>query len=249
MTTPKRLFLIIVTVTIFVFAGATWLRVMTQEAPSVHPVTILYQRTSFSDKTTFQPTFAQTQILGIRADGSVARAVFQPHVRDHAAFYERAVTDVAHGRHILVDPFTESTTTYPSADIVQRIRWKPANSCPGQRDEKVLGYETFSEVKTLAHKAPGGSTTVTTWRAPELDCAMLRQESKMAKANGRVLFQTIAATLVTRGDPPAWLFEIPRDYTERSPSAVDSEAAVRLGSNVPARRSLEEAYNEANRQK
>jgi hypothetical protein len=255
MTATKRVFLIGCVIAVFALGGMTWLRVLTHASPSenskVNPVTIVYQRLSFSDSVPTQPKFTRTEIEAIRSDGSVARAVFQPPVQDHAAFYERAVTDVGQGRHTLVDPFTESITTYPSQELVNRIRRKPANSCPGQAGEKVLGYETVSEVKTLTTNPRAGKTvtTVTTWRAPQLDCVMLRQETRTVRADGRILLQIISATVVTPGEPPAWFFEIPSDYTERSSSAVRSETSSMLGSELPERPGLDAAYIEANRPK
>lgn len=253
MTTTKRLFLIACVIAVFGLAGVTWVQVLihASSAQSIHPVTIIYQRLSLSDKVPGQPHFARTEVTGVRSDGSVARAVFQPRARDHAAFYERAVTDVSQGRHILVDPFTESTTTYPSQKLVDRIRRKPANSCPGQPGDKIFGYETMSEVKTVTTNTAKGTTatTTTTSRAPQLNCAMLRQETRTVKADGRVLFQVISATMVTPGEPPAWLFEVPSNYTERSPSAVNAETSSKLGFNFPQRPGLDEIYNEANKPK
>jgi hypothetical protein len=252
MTTTKRLFTIFCVTTIFGLAAVTWLRVLTHASPSqsVHPVTIVYQRVSYSDKVPIQPSFARTEIEGARSDGSLALAALQPRDHDHPAFYERAVTDISQGRHVLVDPFTESTTTYPSKKLVEKIRRKPADSCPGKPGEKILGYESLAELATLTRTTAIGktATTITTWRAPELDCAMLRQETRTVKPDGHVLFQVISATMVTPGEPPAWLFEVARGYTERSPNGVSAETAKRMGLNPPPLMpGRDDAYNEANK--
>ena len=64
----------------------------------------------------------------------------------------------------------------------------------------------------------------TDWRAPDLDCVVLRSVEDRRESNGKITGHfEIQATKVTLGTPDPRLFELPDDYLERSPSQMHAE--------------------------
>jgi hypothetical protein len=211
----------------FSVGGFMWLRPQAGPTSIIQPAVVAYQRTIFQDETSARITFARTEILGVRADESVSRADLKNPAGNHSVYYTLLITDVRTGRHTVVDPLTESKTTYPSKAMIDQFHLKPANSCPGQSGGEILGFPVVLENKSVTF--PDRNLTIKYWRAPALNCLPLREEHRLSHANGKGSFEVLTAIKVTLGEPPTWMFEIPAAYTERTPSQVFAESAKRLG--------------------
>lgn len=135
------------------------------------------------------------------------------------------VKDFREGRRVVVDHRTRSTTTYALSrehlDFIalQQVDCKaiPAGAEAGT----MLGIEVYKMSRTLWDAA---KTVREAWVAPGLECAvLLEQFYQTGPGNKRNLVTERRAVEVAVGEPPAFLFEIPTGYTERSPSEVLAE--------------------------
>lgn len=202
-----------------------------QAPDAIQPVTITYSEVHYGQQGSEAPNFTRTEIVGVRSDGSVSRATFHGATGEHPAYFILKITEPSQGKHVVVDQFTESTTTYASPGLVDQYRIKPASACPGQPGDPILGFATFVEEKTL--KVPGNGAGVKAWRAPRLNCLPLREEIVRTRGGGTSSLQVTSAISITLGEPGAWLFDIPRGYTERTPNEVLAEAAKKAGRPAP----------------
>lgn len=217
-----------------------------QVAVEIRPVVITYSLVS-SASATSAPVLATTEILGVRADGSNSKARLIPSLVGTSHPYNLKITDTANGVHIVVDQVTKSKTTYATRNIVDQYRINPINSCPGSPGETILGYRTLLEEQSVAFPT-GASRNRRVWRAPELSCLILREESGSANATSKGGKTILAATRVVLADPEPWMFEVPADYSERSPAEVLGEAARIRGKPAPrAPDGLEQVYKGSQR--
>ena len=223
-------------------AGLAHLYRPASAASTIKPVTIVYQRTIFPDGSPANISFSRTETLGIRDDGSVSRADWKPATAGHPAYSTLLITDVASGKYTIVDPFTESRTTYRSPGMAEHHRVKPASTCPGTAGEQILGFETVVEDKTSSF--PDRRLTIRYWRAPHLNCLPLREEDRtMLFKTGKQSLQVLNATSITLDEPSASMFEVPSVYTERTPSEVMAESSRKLGRNpLPPNANLDKVY-------
>src|ERR1700751_2926508 len=95
------------------------------------------------------------------------------------------ITDLPNGRHVVVDHRTRPITTYTGAGIVQQNAIKPGGGCAGSTTDVMLGYATLLEDKTLS--LGDRSTRVQTWRAPDLNCLISRQEHSDSAGHSKMV--------------------------------------------------------------
>jgi len=173
------------------------------------------------------PALTQNYVYGRRRDGSHAQRI-PMQILAHGGWAEqRIVEDYSTGTSTSIDPATESLTTYHFAAKHTAELTVPPGACGGDANAphvEILGYDTV-QVRRSDPGGLGGSLEVTEWQAPRLNCFALRDEAEPADGQSS---RTREALLVKEGEPPAALFDLPANYTERAPSEVMAERARRF---------------------
>ena len=124
-------------------------------------------------------------------------------------------------RYIVVDPATESISTYKA----YRPLVHATQDCRGTPDASILGFETEVSRKQ-PRGAPTGQETTTIWQATGLNCAPIREEMIFNVGSTRIEI-TKEVISVQLGEPPATYFDVP-NYQERGPADLDNEVNKRL---------------------
>jgi hypothetical protein len=194
------------------------------------------------------PWFSFTETVAVRRDGSHVKARHISSPADGKIVYRLAITDTSSRRTVVVDPLTESLSTRPlQQKVADKLMVKATSSCPGQPTGKLLGFNVNLEE---THKTEGNfKRDVRTWASPDLDCFPLRQETHFVAEDGKEDFSVRSVSLLTQGDPPAWLFTVPTSYVERSPTQMLAEQARRYPQRYsppdPSTHVLDDVYNAA----
>lgn len=174
------------------------------------------------------PFGVKNGIVAVRSDGSHAELEERrdPTGSDRV-LYLKKITDVIKAQQVVVDPWSESRVTYPrSPEGTAYMAAKPQTTCAGEPEGKLLGYPVvlLEETKDL----PAGPKVQTrSWLAPGLDCYPLRREMRFSRDGKEFQLTIEAVSSVVEGAPESWLFEVPANYVERSPSEVIAENAKR----------------------
>ena len=158
-----------------------------------------------------------------RADGSRAEAT----VDSEGHYTVRTITLAPARKTVVIHQDLHAVTTYylsadrpiPASDDCTRRSpfWTKAG------EETILGYRTIRFV----NESEGGITSEH-FVAPALNCSSLRDT--VAFPNGARITQVESVIL---GEPDAGLFQIPEDYREMSPGAVETTRASALGVALP----------------
>jgi hypothetical protein len=173
-------------------------------------------------------TLTRTTTLAVRSDGSFAELFpFRDPSGAVKPLFRRAITDVSARRYLFVEPFSESVSTFPqspwaTAEFAKKYR----GTCNGPKAGEVLGYDVLV-VESTVQPTEAEKVVTRSWLAPQLYCLPLREELQFF-FDGRFSQRTVKSVVsLTEGEPPAWIFEVPANYRERSPSAAMAEAARR----------------------
>jgi hypothetical protein len=142
----------------------------------------------------------------------------------------RTFWDFASGREVTLEPATKSAMTFFLTRSEMHDEIDDFSSCPPEvnsptaEHKRILGYDAVkvTEERPGPHK---GRVLTETWVAPELACFAIRR-SEINSDGPHNEFET---TRVKEGEPPAWMFEVPNDYVERSPRQLSAEWAARFG--------------------
>jgi hypothetical protein len=152
-------------------------------------------------------------------------------------------------KRVVLNPMTESLTTYklPAREVnAYRAAKAKCTDDFNPPTEIILGYMTQRHVYPLPDHAWSVPMVWEEWRAPALNCLALRSRITV-KATG-IVANSSEVAFVLLGEPPANLFEVPQNYTERSPSEVFAEFARRFpgqpASEARSSQVLDEAYRQ-----
>ena len=153
----------------------------------------------------------------------------------------RAIIEVPKRTRTVVDPITESTTTYhlTPTDVKQTdcAKWYPGLSSGSALlgREQILGREVL-HVKVDTRTRNNGQDGIyrESWIAPALGCIALKEVTSMYDQAKVKAYQVTEVESIKEGEPDAKLFNIPGNYTERPPSAVFQENARRTGRVCPS---------------
>lgn len=142
------------------------------------------------------------------------------------------------GQKVVVDDTVRMKSTYlrqtkpdhPLQDsICGAAAISPAVRPVVNSGEQVMGYRT---VAIETHERVGGKEEYvhTEWRAPDLDCAVIKVSENRVSEDGKVSGHFDMMTFeITMGPPDPKLFNIPDDYGEVSPSAMQEARRKALG--------------------
>lgn len=174
-------------------------------------------------------THTLRESVGWRKDGSHVRI---RELANGVASGLRTVVEFQTAKRTVVDPLTESITTYPlPAQAVARMRIAPQQcaSISGGTVRAILGFETVQVVfndpapTTLASGNPAPLLYQEQWVAPSLNCYPLLTITTVIE-DGKEISKKVTEVLDVKLAPlPDSLFAIPSLYSERSPSAVLDE--------------------------
>lgn len=186
------------------------------------------------------PLRMENYTYAVRSDGSWVKD-FKRQIMPNGGWGDlRVIADYSSGVRTMVDPSTNSLTSYPfSKQALAKLSVPPPQACstdPGVQHATVLGYDTEVVKRTLPGTPPGVELVVAEWDAPALDCFPVRQIIDHHSPNASVHIVR-EALYVSEGAPSEALFDIPTDYVERSPSQVTAERA-RLFPNEPSSSAL-----------
>jgi hypothetical protein len=138
--------------------------------------------------------------------------------------------DVASGRHVELETFTNSSMTFYLTPSELPHEVDLAGSCaraisaaPAEH-ERILGHDIIK--LTEENRAPNnGKEVIEAWVAPELNCYPLRESDSLSYGP----HNEIEVADLTEGEPPSAMFDVPPDYVERSPSQLSADWAARFG--------------------
>jgi hypothetical protein len=218
--TNKKFLISSIVVTLTISCGITAGQIMSQSVKTFEATRVV----EFYAPETSAPWLVQTEIVGVRNDGSSVMARKTLHPTTGADVYLRRVTDVSNKKMVVVNPLTESLTTYPLGKTIERERIKPTTGCPGEPAGEMLGYPVTLERKRT--DSDGVQTNLQAWRSPALDCVPMREESRLVK-DGVESVKVSKITGIVQGQPEEWLFDIPSTYAEKTPTEVFVEQARR----------------------
>jgi hypothetical protein len=178
------------------------------------------------------PADTEARIFAVRGDGSTAELFERSNVTgDGKVVYIKKILDVPGKEHVVVDPFSESVTTYPLLpQAVAGLAAKAIQTCGGTPDGEMLGYSLMRTDESHGQEETGPNLDEVQhhlWLASNLNCIPIRREDILFK-DGKELQRTLSSfTHVAEGEPDPSLFEVPQNYVERPPSAVMAEASRR----------------------
>ncbi len=203
----------------FLVARRLQLRSSTSD-PSPLTATIIEER--YSPGST-QPSYVEYSLSAVRSDGSWA-VISRRQAPDGRWVEMKLVTSLASGTRITVDPTTESLVTFKlskgAASFFQSQR-VACGKVPNPQRSTLLGYDVVELTEPFG--PPEGTDTVTRWLAPSLGCFPLKEVYDIAAEGGGRWKTVRQALFVIPGEPSADLFNIPGNYTERSPSELNAE--------------------------
>ncbi|MBV9302758.1 MAG: hypothetical protein JOY62_10800 [Acidobacteriaceae bacterium] len=191
------------------------------------PVIISYTDSFFEKSDPTKPFQTIAETLAMRSDGSISIA--RPHVRvstvpNSERLFVIRILDLESSRFTVVDQLTRSTTTYPSGSRGADPMFQISENCSGKSDNSILGFSVVRQ--DHVQTTPSRRFTSRVWRSAQLNCLPLRIEKTVEHTpaeKGTLEIRT--ANSVHLQSPPAWMFTVPSDFTERKPSEVFAEAA------------------------
>ena len=177
-----------------------------------------------------KPYKTENSIYAVRADGSWSNTIIRQFGADW--YRLRVVQELALHEMVTIDPVTKSTITYPlTGPMINRLE-VPKAACTTNSNalhESILGFDVV-EVKRIIPGPPGEAATLDEWDAPQLNCFALSRTFSAGAANSAPYTTTRTAISVAVDPVDGTLFDIPNDYTERSPSQVFAELSKRFPS-------------------
>jgi hypothetical protein len=163
-----------------------------------------------------------------RADGSLMKSfpitgTDSPSGKDAQAVL---IWEVANRQDIALEPFTNSVMT-------QHRSPKEVSDFVGSQHECAAdgvlssssGRSTSTMLGHLVVQIEQNSATLqsVSWVAPDLDCYPLKKTNTFLDPKHAGTYQEIVVTKLDEGIPPATMFTVPSDYTERSPLQIEAQ--------------------------
>ena len=184
----------------------------------------------------------ESGVEAYRSDGSQAIEL-QRHVYIPGSPAEpdetRTIFDLPARRRVMIDPFTESMSTWALSDEEVR-HFRTKHDCLGKTEHQsielspqvgtILGYRVVKKITTPPTPIDGRFMRFEGWVATELDCYQLRSTILDVTAPTAPVTRTqFEVVEIIPGEPDGDLFDIPAGYTERSPEDIEREVARRKG--------------------
>ncbi len=170
------------------------------------------------------------EIVAVRSDGSKAKVRLDYNDRILGV---RSIADLSEKKTIFIDPVTKTTKTgfLTSGEIF--FRRASMQNCSSGNSKSILGWDVYELSRTIQ----SGPLQVSQeeWRAPGLGCQALEVHQRITDSKGALLqVQDTAVQNVQLGEPDPKIFEVPSDYTERTPSQWAEEVSKTRGKQCTA---------------
>ncbi len=223
----KIVFLVLVSLATVGGLAATRYKYNFQFSPSVRPVVVEYKSTTTHlNQGQARPVTDSDRFLtvAVRSDGSVMEANALP---DAQGRIDTVRSIEFKDRYVVIDPFTESISTYPA----YRPVIIPTQDCRGPRDVAVLGHPTELVAEGAKPNIHYRQESTTKWLALDLNCISLR-DRYVRDSDSELVQVNREAISVQVGEPPAAYFAIPANYQERGPTQIDAEMMKKSGKHV-----------------
>jgi hypothetical protein len=238
----KRIaFTMVVAAAVLSGLGAVAVRYNAHLWAAVHPLTVVYSDAVFEPPESGQPQSLSYRTFVVRSDGAAVRFNAAGSAEE---LLRHTRSLVFPDRYVVVDPHTESVTTYKPVHAVLR----PTQDCGGSRADEILGRRTELVTEDKSQKGRM-NITLRKWLALDLNCVPLREEYLVEDLTVGARYKNVRSAIsVAEGEPPVALFLIPPVYTERAPSDVQREIDNKLGKGAHVSRdpaalqSLDRAY-------
>jgi hypothetical protein len=163
-------------------------------------------------------------VRAVRSDGSYAD-LYRRRRPDGVWHVASVVFDSGLKSRVTIEPWTQSVTTYllPEA-TAQFLSTAPATCTDDSSAERAAigGYEVVRTTQQMT-LSNGRTVREESWVAPALGCLRLRQSVTVQNGSGTLHRTEREVLFLVEGEPPASLFRVPAEYTERSPSEVMAE--------------------------
>ncbi len=191
---------------------------------SLKPFVAYEKEQSFANDGQLRTT--SDRIVAHREDGSYVIA-FTTHSPAGETATHRTIVDVSAGKHVFLEPFTQSAMTFYLSDDELRQMTQSEKACEDGDIKTQLSSKSAKssimfnqEVRWVSRKL-GRDTTIGAWVAPDLDCLALSETQSFGIGSRN----EISVERIDIGNPPDSLFEVPAEYAEHSPAEI--EAAYR----------------------
>jgi hypothetical protein len=202
-----------------------------RQSPTFTPFVLSEQETHFSRSNVAVKSVGYT--IARREDGSLVRSFIIKDTDSPDGTEGRAVFiwDVPSRKNIMLEPFTKSAMTqlrspkeiadFLSSEKACSDAILSANS--DRSTEQLLDHAVVrvEEASDILHTV--------SWVAPDLDCFPLRQTVALLDSKHLGLHHDTIVTKIEIGEPPSSMFDVPQDYTERSPLEIQTEYARKSG--------------------
>jgi hypothetical protein len=160
---------------------------------------------------------------GERADGSFVDMRISQNSK---ILNKRVLVDRSIRARVVIDPATQSITTYRIADTQNLPRSSGllpfrAGGCEATlagETQEMLGFRTVRRQE--AQRIGNAELRTESWVAPALNCFPLKVETVLSR-NGNISAKNVYEVVsLSRGKPDPQLFAVPQQYRERAPSEV-----------------------------
>lgn len=169
-----------------------------------------------------QTTTTSRSFYAIREDGSKVRGGMDAFA-DGMFYQTKLVKLLPQRKMVLVTDAVQSTTTDYVSEEFARSVGPPnfgSNCIPDLASEdgwKVNGSEEIHGLQTVRMEKTGERVHLEAWRAPALNCALLRSITESYDQDGKIISRTTQeAESLELGRPRDKYFSIPEGYTELS---------------------------------
>jgi hypothetical protein len=154
------------------------------------------------------------ETIAVRSDGSISKVTkWELHPPNHhAAIYWRDVFDATAKTRAEVEDTTRTVITRPYSDL-QIL--KAGGLCEGKPDGQMEGLDVLYSEEQRESTDPTTSIMHKQWLAPQLGCYAVKQQW-VGKIKGTPMDTTQTLASIKFGEPAAWYFAIPTDYTTRT---------------------------------
>ena len=182
----------------------------------------------------------ESGVEAYKSDGSLAINL-QRHVqipgRPAESHEIRTIIDLPARRKVTIFPFAESMSTVALSDEGAR-HLNTRHDCLSTRENQsidssptpgtILGYRVVKKIDTTP--IDEGLSRYEEWVSPALNCYLLRAaDIDVTDPTAPVIRTQVEVVEIIPGEPDGSMFEIPADFTERSPEDIEREVARRKG--------------------
>jgi len=154
----------------------------------------------------------RVQTIAVRSDGSMSRVDKWDVRLPSRVLYSREVIDATTRTHVVVEDHTQTVVNDKYYDI-QVL--ESGVSCEGGAAGQVQGFDVSYAEHPMGSSANDVQMTHKSWSASQLGCYPIVQEW-VSNIHGVVNDTKQTLVSIKLGEPDAWYFKVPANYTART---------------------------------